>query len=248
VDLTLGSSGPLVAYNQERLNQVLIPNGLGLPIKESGKFDKETEAAVKVYQNAVGLDQTGIVDALTGDVLNRIVFDYSLSAPPIRAQPQNQYQCWAASTSSWLDTRPNQKKKTTQELVDLMKKIPGALNTANDGLFTLGWSRLALQLGLGHDAFGGGKGKKLSSLTPTYILDKLRKKGHLLIAYNLDVDVTGLIAHTVVAYGLRITYRDNELLPEYRVKCMDPLSTGNLWRRLLNDFKLWGAVLVLWSL
>ena len=245
MDEKLGSSGPLVYTIQELLSAAVTINGLGLPLTTSGKFDKATEDAVKAYQSAVGLDKTGVVDSLTSTVLLRSVFDFELHPPQVVAQPVTRYHCWAASTSSWLDARTGKPKKSTQNLVDMMKKVPGALDPANEGLFTLGWSNLAVRFGMGHDSFGGDKGRKLHQLTPTYLLAKLKRHGHLLMAYNLASGV----AHTVVAYGLAITYQADELVPVYSVKIIDPwpaVGQTGLRLRVLNEFKIGGAALVLW--
>ncbi len=63
VDLTLGSSGPVVGRVQDALNAA------GANLDADGSFGQLTFAAVKTYQTGQGLPSTGVVDAATATAL-----------------------------------------------------------------------------------------------------------------------------------------------------------------------------------
>jgi hypothetical protein len=239
MDLKLGSSGPLVYVVQEQLSPMLVNFGIGLPFRATGIFDKSTEDGVKNLQRAIGLDATGIVDDLTSSCITRTTFDFESTRPPHIAQPQDKNHCWAAATSCWLAASARKEQKT-QDLVDKLKVVQNALDES-ESITNAGWLHLKNLLGLNYIGFGSfaiPPAKKLSDLTPSLLLRLFQKKRHVMMAYNLD----GVIAHTVVAFGLRVVFRDLDykdnrtLLPDYQIKIMDPLRSGGLVRRPLNVF------------
>ena len=61
-------------------------------ILPSGEYDSETIAAVKAFQKAFGLPQTGEVDSDTWDMIVRVYLDYLDSAPAAyHAFPSREY-------------------------------------------------------------------------------------------------------------------------------------------------------------
>jgi peptidoglycan hydrolase-like protein with peptidoglycan-binding domain len=249
-DYKKGMTGVEIYVLQEELSRVITIKGIGIPFKATGKFDQQTEDNLKAFQKEAGLEGTGIADLLTLSVLFRWNFEFSLAAPTVVAQPTSRYHCWAASTSSWLTTKVNQPNKTMQELIAMAKKVPGALDPESEGLWTKGWSFLKVKFGMQFDIFGGTKGKSLVSFSPQYLLNRLKAKGQLLMSYNLvDDSDAPAVAHTVVAYGFRVKYQADEVAPQYLVEIMDPWPVdgqAGLRQRSVNEFKMGGAVLVLW--
>lgn len=244
MDLKLGSSGLLVYALQERLYQQIVAFDIGIPYPITGTFDKNTEASVKNFQSAIGLDPTGVVDDLTSTCITRSTFDFDVGRPQIVLQPALKDHCWAAATSSWLGTRVDKPKLSTQELVDMMKKIPGALDADDELITNSGWIQLKNKFGMNFNGFGGTvlvRGMKLTDFTPSFLLKILKSKKQVMLAYNYNE----AIGHTVVAFGLLVKFTEGELKPNYYVKVMDPLlSSGPMVGREINLFKYSGAVVV----
>jgi len=246
MDLKLGSSGPLVFEAQELLYDQLVSFSIGVPYRATGTFDRNTEASVKIYQSSIGLEPTGVIDDLTSTCLTRSTFVFEAGRPPNVAQPDNRDHCWAAATSSWLEGMNRTTRFTTQQLVDLFKNIPNALDSSDESITNSGWLSLKNKFGLDFHGFGSsmmlGKGSKLNDFNATYLLKMLKSKKFLLLAYNYNE----FIGHTVVPYGLFVRFKEGELKPEYMVKAMDPL-VGQGIRQEINTFKFSGAVMIFFA-
>lgn len=65
VDLTVGSSGPKVLQMQEQLNTIRGAYPALFPVAEDGIYGKETERAVRKFQEVFDLPVTGVVDYRT---------------------------------------------------------------------------------------------------------------------------------------------------------------------------------------
>lgn len=250
MDLKLGSSGPLVYAIQEQLSPMLAEFGIGAPVRATGIFEKTTENGVKNLQKAIGLDVTGVVDDLTSSCITRTTFDFESTLPPHVPQPMDRNHCWAAATSSWLAAEVRRQLKT-EDLVAKLKGIASALDES-DSITNSGWLHLKNVFTMDYIGFGSfalPPAKGLSALTPSLLYRLLRRKRHVMIAYNYDAT----IAHTVVAFGLRIEFDDLDprdegtLLPSYGIKIMDPLRPAGLVRRSLNHFKQFGSVVLFFA-
>jgi hypothetical protein len=246
MDLKLGSTGPLVFEAQELLYDQLLSFSIGVPYRATGTFDRTTEASVKIYQSSIGLEPTGVIDDLTSTCLTRSTFQFEVGHPPTVAQPENKDHCWAAATSSWLEGMNRPTKFSTQQLVDMFKTIPGALELSDESITNSGWLTLKNKFKLDFHGFGSsmmlGKGSKLNDFNATYLLKMLKSKKYLLLAYNYNE----FIGHTVVPYGLLVRFKEGELKPEYMVKVMDPLE-GQRIREEINTFKFSGAVMIFYA-
>jgi hypothetical protein len=192
------------------------------------------------------MEPTGIIDDLTSTCLTRTPLDVEVGRPPNVAQPENKDHCWAAATSSWLQGMNRPTKYSTQELVDLFAKIPGALDPNDQSITNPGWLTLKNKFNLDFHGFGSspmlGKGSKLNDFNATYLLNKLKSKKFLLLAYNYNE----FIGHTVVPFGLIVRFKEGEFKPEYMVRVMDPLE-GQRIRREINYFKFSGAVMIFFA-
>lgn len=74
--LIIGSSGAEVA----ELQKFLIANGYAIPTGATGYFGSQTQAAVKAFQKAHTIIQTGTVGPLTRAELNKVALSSSGSS------------------------------------------------------------------------------------------------------------------------------------------------------------------------
>jgi hypothetical protein len=63
VDLGVGASGPAVTGVQQALN------AKGFPTTVDGQYGTQTQSQVAAFQEAAGLESTGVVDTATAEVL-----------------------------------------------------------------------------------------------------------------------------------------------------------------------------------
>lgn len=74
--LELGDQGPLVRILQAMLDTVATFYNNLLSVPDTGRFDADTVAAVKLLQRLFGYEQTGVVDRRTWDMLARTFNTY----------------------------------------------------------------------------------------------------------------------------------------------------------------------------
>ena len=240
-----GDRGPPVTAAQKRLNQTFAG---AKSLSENGVYDDPTRQRVAAFQKASSLASSGVIDDITNAVLFGEDFEFELFRPRPVMQDSNQYLCWASALESWIEVQIKQVMRSSEELIALMTKGTGYLGE-RDGLTARGWGHAVQLLGLGFASFGARRGTTpLDQLTISFLYQKMKQKGHLVIAYN----ITPSLAHTVVGYGVTLWF--NPYDPDDRgtrwVNVMDPWNGGGKGGLRVKDIAAMKAndyVLVMWS-
>ena len=248
MDLKVGSAGPLVYTIQEQLNLRMPASDTRPALKLTGRFDADTEKRVKQFQEQKNLVKTGVVDDITSAMITKSTFEYeAVPRPIVIAQDRSTYHCWAASLSSWTQAVPRVVSVSMWEALDQIPKIPGATAGSKGGLTVgKGWGAVVKRWHLNFKAYGGTNGAPAGDFSIDNVLRLLKKRGPLLVAYNLP---SGTVAHTVVVYGVLVDFSaDEQAMTPYRVWVMDPWENARIKPYLSTLTQSGnGALLLMWK-
>lgn len=147
---------------------------------------------------------------------------YYKSLPKQVIQETNK-SCWAAVLESWLGILPNRKWRPKQ--TELMEMYPDLTFPDGSIIPSEFVAQVAPQAGMSCSWIDS------STLTASYLADKLHAEGHLVIGYN-DTSRSVRGGHVVVCYGVGRPNGKDQL-----VAVMDPSKDAGYKNRAISYFK-----------
>jgi hypothetical protein len=198
--LSWGRRGPDVEALQRALNKEAIPSQLTV----TGTFDNETEEAVKAFQRRYSLVDDGRVGPIMQSILFIGHYRFAISEPP--RVMESEATCWAAALQSVLHSKSwgNRPRWT---IADLIRQYRLFLERSKD-ITIENWYKIGADLALRHVPL---RGKDLRLEQVVWLLRENR------MPIVMVHDMTGLVRHTVVIYGVSIEAGAPKLL------VMDPM-------------------------
>jgi peptidoglycan hydrolase-like protein with peptidoglycan-binding domain len=176
-----------------------------LDINPTGVYDRETEAAVRMWQDSLRLIADGKVGPVTRSMLVGGSVRYELKQPKYVLQG-DAWRCWAAALESALASPKWPKPSWTMtELETYYKKL---LNKENKSISPAGFTEIGKQLGFGKVSNMGMR------LRAERLIRALRSQAPLILI-TIGSDAIG---HARVLYGVHVTGEGINLM------VMDPLS------------------------
>jgi len=122
VDLRLNMQGPSIAQVQQKLNEL----GASPPLPTNGTFNAATESAVRAFQQANGLPQTGVVNVTTWNTL----FNQNPAPNPIAPPPPSIWPPYPG-----VDLRLNMQGPSIAQVQQKLNELGATPPLATDGIF-----------------------------------------------------------------------------------------------------------------
>lgn len=149
--------------------------------------------------------------------------DAYYKALPKQVIQETNKSCWAAVLESWLGILPNRSWRPKQ--TELMEMYPDLTFPDGSIIPSEFVAQVAPQAGMSCSWIDP------STFTATYLAEKLKNEGHLVIGYN-DTSRSVRGGHVVVCYGIGRPDGKNQ-----RVAVMDPSKDAGFKNRALEYFK-----------
>lgn len=147
---------------------------------------------------------------------------------PPAVRQHDSYMCWAAATESWLKAVVGGSPPTQDDLAGMYSSGP------NGRLEPTDFPKVASGEGMAYKVI------LAKNLDTSFIADKLRKKGHVLLIYNLP---SGKVSHANVVYG--VGYPEGK---DLKISVMDPETATYVNRPSSFYANAPGGLIIAWPM
>ncbi|EAV46243.1 hypothetical protein SIAM614_10453 [Stappia aggregata IAM 12614] len=218
-----GSKGSHVERIQKELNKFFKDEGRK-PLIPDGDYGKNTKEAVIQLQKDFFL----YVDGVVGEFTNAVLFKREIATLAPRPRDVTQglsMRCWAASSESWLETRPTLTNRNQVNILNRLIALGGAtpITVQRLGINVPNPFGGALRIPLGQTQWQDRLGltpieEPFENFYAEICASRLQQHGPLLLGVFRE---RGRVGHVVVMWGAGVTGSDAG------IQVMDPARTPN---------------------